>query len=507
MSRPRLDLLEVSYCYPTAPAPILVGLTLRLAPGWTGIVGPNGSGKSTLLRLACGLLVPDRGLRSSSGSAHYCPQRTDDPPPDLHDLLLAADARSCALRGRLKLAADWSTRWASLSHGERKRAQIATALRAAPEILAVDEPTNHIDRAARRLLIDALRGFRGVGLLVSHDRDLLDELCTQTLMLHPPHAILRPGGYSQSAEAERVEQTGLRAARHEAAAELRRLRGEANRRRAEASRADALRSKRALDRHDTDGRDRIDRARVSGKDGQAGRSLRQMQGRIDQAADAFQTITPRRTPRLGVSIGGETARRARLVSIPQGAVALGGGRILRHETLEIAADARIAICGPNGGGKSTLVRHVLARTDLPAPRLVYLPQEIAEADALAARARFEGLSRAARGAVLSTVSRLGSDVSRVSLTEAPSPGELRKLILALGLLDSPHLIVLDEPTNHLDLPSIECLETALRSAAGALLLVSHDERFLSALCQVRWSIDSVEAGASVLRVSRMQPAE
>ncbi len=98
-------------------------------------------------------------------------------------------------------------------------------------------------------------------------------------------------------------------------------------------------------------------------------------------------------------------------------------------------------------------------------------------------------------------------MSRVSLTEAPSPGELRKLILALGLLDSPHLIVLDEPTNHLDLPSIECLETALRSAAGALLLVSHDERFLSALCQVRWSIDSVEAGASVLRVSRMQPAE
>src|SRR6185295_591892 len=113
------------------------------------------------------------------------------------------------------------------SHGERKRAQIATALWQDPLLLAIDEPTNHIDAAARSLLIEAMRSYRGVGLLVSHDRELLDELCDKTLFIQPPTAILRPGGYSKSIALAQTEQDSLRKERRTAIQELKRVRAEA----------------------------------------------------------------------------------------------------------------------------------------------------------------------------------------------------------------------------------------------------------------------------------------
>jgi len=98
---------------------------------------PDGSGKTTLLQLACGEIAP---------------------------------------RGRLGIELSWMARWSTLSHGERKRAQIATALWQDPAVLAIDEPTNHIRADARALLVAAMSSYRGIGLLVSHDRELLDEV-------------------------------------------------------------------------------------------------------------------------------------------------------------------------------------------------------------------------------------------------------------------------------------------------------------------------------------------
>ena len=89
---------------------------------------------------------------------------------------------------------------------------------------------------------------------------------------------------------------------------------------------------------------------------------------------------------------------------------------------------------------------------------------------------------------MTIISRLGSRPQRLLETGQPSPGEVRKLLLALGMLHTPHLIVMDEPTNHLDVPSIECLEAALHDCPCGLLLVSHDEYFLSRLTKTRWQI-------------------
>jgi ATPase subunit of ABC transporter with duplicated ATPase domains len=113
------------------------------------------------------------------------------------------------------------------------------------------------------------------------------------------------------------------------------------------------------------------------------------------------------------------------------------------------------------------------------------------------------LPKESLGRVMTSVSRLGSRPGRLLESEQPSPGEVRKLLLALGVDHGPHLILMDEPTNHMDLPSIGCLEEALEECPCALLLVSHDLRFLDGLVEWRWHL--VAEGDTVrLRVSPWQ---
>ena len=165
--------------------------------------------------------------------------------------------------------------------------------------------------------------------------------------------------------------------------------------------------------------------------------------------------------------------------------------------------------GPNGAGKSTLLHHVrrlLAGDTAPtgtastgrvrynrigenALAVLDVPQEPTEAERARVLSDANSLSAADRGRVLSCVAQLNSDPDRILEGAATSPGELRKLMIALGLLDKPSLIIMDEPTNHLDLHSVEALEQALARFGGALLLVSHDRAFLRACTSITWAIE------------------
>jgi ATPase subunit of ABC transporter with duplicated ATPase domains len=162
--------------------------------------------------------------------------------------------------------------------------------------------------------------------------------------------------------------------------------------------------------------------------------------------------------------------------------------VLHHPALQARPGDRIALTGPNGTGKSTLVRRIVASVHVPSERLTYVPQEIDAADSARILAQARELPHDALGMMMTVISRLGSRPHRLLESVEPSPGETRKLLLAVGMTREPHLIVMDEPTNHMDLPSIQCLEEALRECPCALLLVSHDMQFLRALTERRWDI-------------------
>jgi macrolide transport system ATP-binding/permease protein len=361
---------NVSFTYDTASVPLLTGLMAHFPVGWTGIVGANGSGKTTVLRLATGDLVPQRGAVQGTADALYCAQRTDTAPPLLAAFLQATDSTAREITGRLHLEATWVERWPTLSHGERKRAQIGVALWCQPRVLAVDEPTNHLDDAARQLLITALHAFAGVGLLVSHDRALLDALCHQCLFLDPPAATMRPGGITQGMRQAAQE---VAHQHHQAALAKRervKLEREAIRRREEAARAHAKRSKRGLARQDHDARAKKNLARLTGKDGTGGKLLRQLSGRLEQARQKEAHNVASKTYTLGIWLPGAYATRNTLLALAAGTLPLGPARQLHLPSLVLQPRHRIALTGPNGSGKSTLVRHIVASATLPLERLL-----------------------------------------------------------------------------------------------------------------------------------------
>lgn len=468
--------------------PAINHLSVHFTPGWAGIVGANGVGKSTILKLATGNLKPQSGQVILPEFSIYCQQRTDDAPVQLHDLIHAVDGTAFRIKGRLGLADDWLERWETLSHGERKRAQIAVALWREPQVLAVDEPTNHLDAEAQKLLFEALSDFHGIGLLVSHDRRLLNDLCRQCLFIEPPNAVLRPGNYSQGLQqAQREEMTAQRE-KSNAKQEYARLRNEANQRRDVASQADRKRSKRGLDRKDHDAREKINAARVTGKDGVAGKRLNQLKGHLARARAKVESVKVKKNYNSAIWMPGGRSKRDTLFQLSAGSLSLGGDRRLDFPDLSMKPDDRIAITGSNGCGKSSLIGIIRQSLNLEKDRLTYLPQEIDLHDSQTILSEMKELPREQLGRMMTVVSCLGSRPDRLLESSEPSPGEVRKILLATGIAKTPHLIIMDEPTNHLDLPSIESLESALVACPCGLLLVSHDRDFLDALAHTRWHI-------------------
>jgi len=491
-------LRDVSFKFDISADPLFSGLSVSFPGGFSGIVGANGVGKSTLLQLIAGIVQPEDGVVQAEGKVIYCDQRTDDPPDELSSFLQDTDGEAYALRGRLLIDDDFLERWPSLSHGERKRTQIAVALWQRPDVLAIDEPTNHIDGAARQLLMDNLQRYQGVGLIVSHDRDLLDRLCQHCLWLEPPDSTLYKGGYSQAREQRQLDRETAINARDQAKRERNRLNKEMIRRRDKADRADSRKSKRHIAPKDHAAKGKIDLAIYSGKDGQAGRLRRQIAGRLAIADVELEAQRVGKEYAADLWLPGSRAPTSTLLFVEAGAIPLGHDDAeLNFPALHLQREDRVAITGNNGAGKSTLVDYLLSRLAIPRERLIVIPQELGDAASRQLIKQVKRLPAEKLGHVMTVVSRLGSRPNRLLESERLSPGELRKLMLALGVARSPYLIVMDEPTNHLDLPSIEALERALQGCPCGLLLVSHDQAFLDKVANRHWRVVRAEEGSVV----------
>ena len=311
-------------------------------------------------------------------------------------------------------------------------------------------------------------------------------MVTRCVSFEDGKIIVRPGGYTAAHTQEMLERETTRREAYTARKQLARLSEEKDTRAHEADRAQARRSKRHIDPKDRSAKAKIDLAIFTGQDGARGKLSAQLDARLAAAQNRVEQA--RIAKRYNGELWFEThpSERKTLVTIEPTTIPCGSGTLAIPQ-LFVGNTDHVGIAGPNGAGKSTLLTYIrsLIADDLT---VLTIPQEVAADKRTQIVHQTQTLSPNKRGQVLSIVAQLNSQPKRILEGDRVSPGELRKLMLALGMLDDPDLIIMDEPTNHLDLHSIEALEHMLSSYPGALLLVSHDHAFLHACTSRTWIV-------------------
>ncbi len=500
--------------------PILHGVDATFPVGMTGLIGPNGSGKTTLLRLISGDLSPTAGAVRVAGTVHVVPQRLST-AGTVADLLgisgtraaLRAiesgsvdqrhfdavgddwdvDARAVAELGVLGLDADAAfldRDAASLSGGEATRIALAGARLAGADVTLLDEPTNNLDTRTRRWLYDALDGWDGALVVVSHDRDLLERV--DALVDLDPRGVVSFGGtFSQYRDQQATRQAAAERRLREADAELDRAKRQAQAelqrlaqrdRSARKERALGNVSKGAVDFYQN--RSEKKAGSKSQLHSQAIADAGEARSEADAAARTADTIRIA-LPETSVPNGKEVLR-----------LTVGGTR------LDVVGPERIRLTGDNGTGKSTLLSLILGEGDdaswrdlvlgdaaldlAPAVATGQLAQRLDELDAFpsaieavrdAAPARSPHDARALLARFLIRGERADQAPSTMSGGERFRVGLARTLFAD----PAPQFLVLDEPTNNLDLASVEQLVEALEDYRGALLIVTHDEHLAAEL--------------------------
>lgn len=484
-----------------------------------GLVGRNGVGKSTLLALITGQMVPSAGAIKVDGSigmlrqvvqiernstvadlfgareALALLQRAEDGSASLDDLAHAdwtLPARMATALGRVGLNTEPQTPLASLSGGQRTRAALAGLIFGAPDFILLDEPTNNLDRAGRRAVIDLLADWPAGAIIVSHDRELLDTM--DAIVALTSLGARRYGGNWTSYHARKAAE--LAAAQHDLADAAKRI-AEVDRR-AQVTAERKARRDGAGNRQSAKGdMPRIDLGnRKNRSEGTSGANARVAEQRRAGALDAVASARARievLNP-FSVTLAPSNLPPGKTVLVAEG---LTGGYapdrpIIRDLSFAVTGPERVAICGPNGSGKTTLLALVTgtlapsAGTVRVGIRFAMLDQAVSALDAAhSIRDNFRRLNpeadeNACRAALAKFAFRADA---AVKLVRHLSGGELLRAGLActLGGVRPPPLLILDEPTNHLDIESIEAVEAGLRAYDGALLVVSHDEAFLEAI--------------------------
>ncbi|WP_255376560.1 ABC-F family ATP-binding cassette domain-containing protein [Brevundimonas sp. SH203] len=495
-------------------------MSLTFGAERTGVVGRNGVGKTTLLHLLAGEIAPAEGAVARSGAVGMLHQRHDPAPGETAARTLGVDeplavvARVLAgeaserdledadwtLQARLDevladvglggLALDRPT--ASLSGGEQTRLRLAALMMQRPDLLLLDEPTNHLDVQARAQVTEVVGRWKGGVVVVSHDRGLLRRM-DRILEVSSLGVRLHGGGYDAYVAHRAVEREAAARDLIEAERDLARIGAEIQRRaetkarrdgagRRKASRGDmpkVLLGARAERAENSGGRDHLLAQRQAD---QAQSALVEARSRVERT----RTLTIPMPP-TGLAAGRTVLALDRAVwRAPDGRVVVG------PIDLQMVGPERMAVAGANGAGKTTLLRLAVGdlepsagRVDRPAPA-VLLDQDVAllrpDETVIAAWRRLNpgGSDNDAHAALARFLFR--NTAAHRCVGELSGGERLRAgLACVLTGVSPPQLLVLDEPTNHLDIESIAAVEAALNAYDGALLVVSHDADFLSAL--------------------------
>ncbi len=515
---PAITVSDLHWSTPDGRA-VLSGLDLQFQPERTGIVGRNGVGKSTLLRLLTGALAPASGHIAIDGSIAMLRQTVqvgaDESVADLFDaraplaLLRRAEAGEATvdeiadadwtLEARIDealanvgLAVPAATPLAELSGGQRTRAALAGAMFSAPDFLLLDEPTNNLDREGRQAVRDLLARWRGGAIVVSHDRELLEEM--DAIVELTTHGGARYGG-GWSAYRARKDIEAAAAEAELAGAE----------KRADAVKRQAQTATEKQDRRDSRGRAKAARGdmpkiiigglkRRAEETRAAGSRLAERQrGEAEEQLTAARAKIEIIDPlSVGLASTGLPSSRVilRLDHVTAGYVT--GQPVIRDLSLTVTGPERIAITGPNGSGKSTLLA-LVAGTLTPSEGTVHTAVPFALFDQRVSLldparsiadnflARNPGTTNNQCRAALARFRFRADAADRIVGTL--SGGQMLRAGLAcvLGAPVPPQLLILDEPGNHLDIDSLTAIETGLAAYDGALLVVSHDGAFLDAI--------------------------
>ena len=491
-----LQIEKLYFSYPSSRTILFEDFSLQFYDGWTCLAGSNGCGKSTLLKLIAGILSPDSGRiytgsSISSNDIVYCPQETSQIPDNIYSVFWSDDNEIRRFFSMLHVSEEMLERYDTLSGGEKKRIQIASALAEKPAILLLDEPTNHLDGATVEMISQTLSLFTGIGIMVSHDRGFADSLCTHTVYLYNEARTVSggrdciacqtyPGGLSKALELRQQNADKSRSLwaslDSKAASEKERSRHLAE----ENERSKSRLSKKTIDSNDHDAKRKIDVARIGGKDRSTGDAKAHLENQIRRTENARDSIQKALKRKEGFSI--ESSSYSKSIVIEEKDFIVGEGECykLHIPRLEIVPGEKLALIGQNGSGKSLFIKYVISELEKSGrlKEVMYLPQEISEDDQKQIFSDFNKLEDEERGEVLSTLYRLGSEPESLQKDNL-SPGELRKLMISHAVQKPLSLLILDEPTNHMDITSVIALENALASLSCSLLIVSHDKAFLA----------------------------
>ena len=480
-----------------------------------GLIGHNGSGKSTLGRVIAGELEPSSGRIERPGRVRYVAQQTGTTSARSLAEVAGLDAPLAALRrladgeardedfdligDRWDLEARWEAMLdgagldarlepQALSGGQHTLLALIGAFCSDADLLVLDEPGNHLDAGNRAFLLAQMQAWRQSGrglLLISHDRDLLEHV-ERTLDVHADGLRRYGGGWSLVAQQRDAELaaagTKLERARTERRQGEQKMREQVERAARKSARGARAKADGGMPKIVLNALPQ----RAEQTDGaRAERHARERQALHDDVASAFATFDTLRQQPVFPQLD---------IAIPPGQAALAfDGLVARHGPRQpldwrVQGAARIAIAGPNGCGKSTLLRTIageIAPTSGTVHGLpgVLLDQQLAVLDP--ARSLLDQLRDGHdEGRLRQMFALAGLGPDRILRPSGDLSGGERMrgaLLRAVLRAPSPKLLMLDEPTNHLDLASVEALEAMLGSWPGALVVVSHDGRFLEKL--------------------------
>ena len=475
-----------------------VSLTLQSGER-VAIVGPNGAGKSTLLKIILGKEEPDAGevtfIRGTRFG--YLPQESEPagneavldiavPHDHEHDGQFVAKAKQILANLGFKQS-DFLRPARELSGGWVMRAHLARLLVQEPDVLMLDEPTNHLDLETLLWFQDYLRHYPGAILLISHDREFLNRLCTHVAELRASRVLRYTGNYDQYLEQRAAAEVTMVATAKAQQREIDRMQLFVDRFRAKNTKAAQAQSKlKQIERLKEDMVETPDGPgpTVEFRFPQPQRSGHRV---ITLKHVMFGYAAERRAPARHEA--GDATHAEAVLGVP-----IADARLI-YENLHFEAERgqRIVLVGPNGAGKSTLLK-LLAGVLQPLSGEHRLGHNAKSGYFAQHRAQMLNPKHTVLQEAMETPQRvteqfvrtvLGSFLFRGDDVFKPvsvlSGGEKSRLVLVKLLLDPPNLLLMDEPTTHLDLASVDALIEALQPYEGTLIFISHDVHFIRVL--------------------------